>query len=216
MLFGAIFGFALDKNHRRSLLSHSGFRFAIGGVFVWVILIVPASAKFGAAENYHLEGSLYLALATVTGYAALAPNLKHNPIFYGAHSLGWAVVIGLSGKARISLRDQHNTLMTYKSCMEDLPQPIFVVNRYAALPWLKPGSPHFIFAYNYESDRRAGIKFEGNGIGGLIEKGYFGALLISKRTKDEYDGGNLAAYKRQPKLCANKAVYVKIQKSESQ
>jgi hypothetical protein len=214
LLFITILGWGFNRESRTVMLAHSGFRFALCGVIAWLLVVFPASAKIGAAENYHLEGSLYLALAGVTGYAALGDRLQNSKLFNAIHGLGWALLVialiaALSGNAKISLQDQHERLLAYKACMASLAQPIFVENRYAALPWLKPGEPHFILAYNYEADRRAGKKFEKNGIGGLIENGYFGALVLSRRTGDYFDGVSLAGYIRQPTLCAKKAIYIR-------
>ncbi|HRE33216.1 MAG TPA: hypothetical protein PLD88_14660, partial [Candidatus Berkiella sp.] len=86
--------------------------------------------------------------------------------------------------------------------------PVFVINHYGALPWMNACPNTFVLAYNYWSDRQMEIPFEHNGIGGLIEQGYFNALILPAPVTDEFDGANLQAFKRQ-ESCEGYAVFTR-------
>jgi hypothetical protein len=81
--------------------------------------------------------------------------------------------------------------MAAKACLEKMPPPAFSPNPYTMLPWMHPGNTHFILAYNYAPDRRAGRRFERGGIGGLIGEGFFASLYLAA-PDGKYDGAELS------------------------
>lgn len=54
-----------------------------------------------------------------------------------------------------------------------MPEPRFSEDHRFNLPWLSPGGPPFVLAFNYGRDRQLGFAFEKGGMGGLISSGYF-------------------------------------------
>lgn len=183
-----------------------------GGIFwlgaaVSALIIVPASAKVGAAENYYFPLVYFLAAAL---YASLCAGKSAEPAF----SLGWlanaagvlAVLAGFAGV--LSTRDWHPRLTALQACIAPLPKPAFSAVRYGALPWMNSGGPYFVPGYNYAPDRAAGIPFERGGIGGLIEEGYFAALLLPPGTETTFDSGRLSRYTRVG-ACADVDVWVR-------
>jgi len=96
-----------------------------------------------------------------------------------------------------------------KKCISELPQPIFISNHYAALPWMGGSQPSFVLAYNYWSDRReqVNIDFQYGGIGGLVQQGYFNSLILPFESS-HFDQASLAEYNLQ-KSCAGYKIYQK-------
>ena len=76
------------------------------------------------------------------------------------------------------------------------------------LPWIYPGAPHFILAYNYRRDRAAGRRFERDGIGGLIADGYFGALLMNVPT-GRFDGAQIAVRYEKRGRCGEQDIWLR-------
>lgn len=70
-----------------------------------------------------------------------------------------------------------------------------------------------MLAYNYWFDRSKGIEFEEDGIGGLINKRYFSALLLPSHMQNSFDESPLEGYQKQPGLCANYTIYIKKEHS---
>ena len=68
-----------------------------------------------------------------------------------------------------------------KRHLKELPSPVFVTDRACNLPWIQGKAPHFVYSYMYPLDKKAGSKMEDGGIGGLIERGYFEAVVVMER-----------------------------------
>ena len=68
-----------------------------------------------------------------------------------------------------------------KQHLRELPGPVFITDRACNLPWIQTKSPHIVYSFMYTLDKQAGHKFEGGGIGGLIEAGYFETLVVLDR-----------------------------------
>jgi len=209
---GPVARFATNGEYRYTVKPNDAFVLGLCGLAAWAVLLLPASAKVGAAENYHFSALLFLGLiASATFEAQMAArDAMIRVILFG----GWALFAGASlygvfGGAKLSLLDSHEALMAEKECIERLATPVFTYNRIAALPWINPSPPYLVRAYNYEADRAAGKPFKDGGIGGLIAEGYFGALLLPKRTDQIFDDVRLIKYQRQLDLCANRAVYLR-------
>ncbi|MBF0289798.1 MAG: hypothetical protein HQM14_18445 [SAR324 cluster bacterium] len=186
-------------------------RFAFLGIFVSACISLPTSAKAGAAENYYFTLSFFILFAVL---ATMIWLLRHHPapeIPLAGLGVGWilngvavlSVLLGINGV--LSVRSYHENLMEAKSCIKDLPKPIFAEHIYLSLEWMNPAENHFVLGYNYFTDRRAGIKFERGGINGLIRERYFGSLLLKKQN-GWFDS---ADYSRIAKPCGEFQVYVR-------
>jgi len=116
-----------------------------------------------------------------------------------AFSLASALqLVALTGKmGRVNLHDQDHNVALWHSWSEEQ-EPRFAAIPSFNLPWLNAASPPFVVAFNYAADREAGRSFEGNGIGGLVNRGFFKSLLLPASTADSYDGGSLREYVRGP------------------
>lgn len=68
-----------------------------------------------------------------------------------------------------------------KQHLKELPAPIFVTDRACNLPWIQGKAPHFVYSFTYPLDKKAGVKLERGGIGGLIEQGYFETVVVLER-----------------------------------
>lgn len=78
---------------------------------------------------------------------------------------------GLSG--HIDLLPQAEDTRRDWQAWRVMPEPRFSEDHRFNLPWLSPGGPPFVLAFNYGRDRQLGFAFEKGGMGGLISSGYF-------------------------------------------
>lgn len=199
-----------NREYRKVLLNNDVVQLCLCGLLVWSLILLPASSKVGSAENYH-----FIALLFLTLLCAQAISLRTIPsrwFSYGAAFAGLLYVAAIGSvviqNRTDSLTVQHQSMTELHRCIAQLPQPLFVVNHYAALPWMNP-SPHtFVLAYNYWTDRQKGIPFEHDGIGGLIQHGYFKSLILPLPITTEFDGASLKDYERQ-QSCQGYAVFMR-------
>lgn len=194
---------------RHPLWAHPGFRFGIIGVGFWILIFWPTSSKVGAWNNYHFSGALFFSLLAYCMIGRLESRWPKSVACcwaVSAASVCWA----LGGHAQISLSAQHAQHAQLKSCIEQLPKPVFVKYTFGNLPWINASPIHFVLAYNYWADRAHGVPFEHNGVGGLIDQGYFASLIIEKDTGHYFDHSALTGYRREPLGCAGFAVYQRV------
>ncbi|MDD3180140.1 MAG: hypothetical protein PHQ04_07270 [Opitutaceae bacterium] len=169
----------------------------LGGIGILVSgpLAFLASCKFGAWVNYYFTFSLMLAL-----YGSAWPPPRQRKLGAAAATVSLALVLqGLAlvgAVGVIDLTPQARTLAVRWEVWRHLPEPRFSHDTRLNLPWLNKGSPAFVLAFNYGLERMARTRYEGGGLGGLIEAGYFSALLLPAETTGEYDGGSLRRYVR--------------------
>lgn len=183
------------------------------GLVVALAVVLPASAKIGAAENYYLPVLYFgtaLAFAALTTVGRLAEG---RPVALAAGA-GWMLSVAviaavLAGAAGVlSTRRMDTTMRAVSACLARLPQPAFTTTKYAMLPWMHPGGGHYVLSYEYLYDRKAGRRFEAGGVGGLISAGHFGALLLSP-SEAGFDGASMARYRRLPQPCAGLDVWLR-------
>jgi len=213
-LFVLLFFVALQalKNpvYRRALLANETIRFSLCGLITWGLILFPASSKVGSAENYYFIAFFFLTLLTATALGQLSTTtrwVRVGTTLAGLLFMGSIGMVVLQNRAQV-LSAQHQSMTQLQQCIQRLPPPVFVINHYGALPWMNPHSPHFVLAYNYWTDRSAEIPFEQNGIGGLIQSGYFNALILPSPITNEFDGANLQAFERQMS-CEGYAVFTR-------
>ena len=80
-------------------------------------------------------------------------------------------------------------------------------NPYLSLPWMNPAKQHFVIQTNYRWDKPRGMKMEGDGIGGLIDKGYFATIVIEGTT---VDGSDLGRYRMRDDKCGGFNIFERI------
>jgi hypothetical protein len=129
---------------------------------------------------------------------------------------GWttlvaALLLVLGGVTGVIDRGpQHARHVELKRCLDALPRPLFVYDRYLSLPWMTPGNTPYVLAYIYETDRALGSAFEHRGIGGMIEAGRFAAIAVrGDEAPAELDGARLDGYTLAPRTCRGLAVLVR-------
>ncbi len=168
------------------------------GLLVSLPLAFAASCKIGAALNYYFTPSLFLAFLAASALATRpAPRLA-TIAFLSASALQLLLALGFTGS--VSLASQSRDLAQKWHAWREAPTPRFSALNTLNLPWLNPGQPAFVLAYNYPLERAAGRAFERGGIGGLISDGYFASLLLPESTTRVYDGGALVRYSRGPAM----------------
>ena len=104
----------------------------------------------------------------------------------------------------IDMGPQHARHMELKRCLDVVPRPLYVHDRYLSLPWMTPGNTPYVLAYIYETDRALGTSFEHGGIGGLITSGAFAAVVVrGGEAPGKLDGARLDGYRQLPTACRN-------------
>jgi hypothetical protein len=164
------------------------------------------AAKQGADINYFIPASVFgflwgLNLCTADGERSF--TLSGAPSFFRWAILAafcLAVVMGLRAPARKAVNEIGHLvagrsetggnevvsgigreIAQLKEHLDELPGPVFVTDRACNLPWVQRKAPHFVYSFLYAADRKAGQPFESDGIGGLIEKGFFETIVVLPR-----------------------------------
>jgi hypothetical protein len=94
----------------------------------------------------------------------------------------------------IALAPQSAQLAQLWNRWQEYPEPRYATVTAFNLPWLAPHSPPLVTAFNYPLQRRAGAPFERDGIGGMIRRREFAALLLPDTGEATYDGASLDGY----------------------
>lgn len=180
------------------------FVLSCGGVICASVISIPGSAQLGGAENYFFTLSFFLGLMLCSSFPVLIDfdkNALQRTLVAG--NIGWvtlilAVGLVLSGVTGVvNVRGQHVYYMAEKKCIDTLERPLYVNNPYLSLPWMAPNTVPYVLSYNYLDDKNIGHKFRHGGIGGLIKKGHFKTLAITKGSvipPEQVDGGHLQKY----------------------
>lgn len=224
-LAGIAAAMTIDRGTRLRLVEVASFSgrwmpdgvigFAAIGIFVTGVMVMPASAKLGAAENYYFLLSFFMALLVLGALTAAAQSGTWPTPMAHALSLGWllhivAVAMVLMGVAGVlSPRYMHDSLAGLRNCLmaKNLAMPVFIAHPYLSLPWMIPAEQHFVVQTNYRWDRQRGIKMEGGGIGGLIDQGYFATIVVPGAP---YDGSPLQRYRPRGEACGNLNIYDRV------
>lgn len=185
------------------------------GIFFAGLEGVATSGLNDAAENHLFPLSWFLGVGvfalivwTLSAGALRAASLA----VFGAGWLANVAAIGLvflGIHGVLSVRPYHERIAAARDCLQELPRPVYVYNPYMALPWITPAAQPFVVYNAYRKDRATGVEMEAGGIGGLIARGYFGAVVIPPRDNGMFDGAALDAYELRPEACAGFAVYVR-------
>jgi len=189
-----------SRDRLMSLWRNDAFMLTSGAAACALTLSIPASAQHGGAENYFFTLSYFLGLMIMASLPMLVREggaaLKW-PILAG--SVGWgtllvAVILVLSGVAGVTdIRPQHEAYTRMKQCADTLPRPLFINTPYMGLPWMTPGNTPYVFSFVYYKERALGKKFQDGGIGGLIAKGAFNAV-VAFDSEGVVDGASLDGY----------------------
>ena len=193
--------------------------FAVIGLFLTAFISIPASAKQGASEIYYLTLSFFASLTIILFFSWILARSAIPKLALTLLALGWllnilavgSVFAGYNGT--ISLIKFHENFRIARNCLrtKNLESPVFVDNQYLALPWMVQSDQNFVLQTSYPWDRSAGIKMESNGIGGLLDSGYFKSAIIGSSSGGRYDGSKLERYRADSELCGSLVVYRLIQ-----
>lgn len=201
---------AASGDIRRALWRDDAALFATAGCLA-AALSIPASAQTGASESYYFSLSFFLALFALAGMKILTATGSRAATAAGlAMVAGWttlaaALVLVLGGVTGvIDMRPQHARHMELKRCLDAVPRPLYVHDRYLSLPWMTPDNTPYVLAYIYETDRALGASFEHGGIGGMISSADFAAVVVrGDSAPGELDGARLDGYRQVPTACRN-------------
>ena len=201
-----------NKQIIRKIHSDKMVKFGLCGLLAWAITLLPASSKVGSSVNYYFIALFFWILA-IAGALRQLSQQRSKWIDGGIALAGMVFItcifIAFSNASIQNIQEQRVEQAQLQECMTKVMPPIFVVNHYAALPWMNPSPISFVLAYNYWSDRHANRSFEHNGIGGLIGQGYFNTLILPPLVTNTYDGASLNAYEPYQDVCGGYAVFIK-------
>ena len=210
-----IAAFAFSPSLRRVLVAGEALRLVAIGSVISLGIGFLGGFKEGAGENYYFTASCFLALAAALGWRRVEdqPESPWTGVVRLAMATGWAlhglaiagILAGFWGV--MSVRPIHHRNEDGRACIEKLPKPVFAQEQYLSLPWINPSRPVIFPSYNYFAERARGVPYQDGGIGALIEKGYFGALIL-EAPGESFDGGKLALYYRpDADACRDRTVY---------
>ena len=144
------------------------------------------SCKIGASLNYFFGPLLFLAIAGVAGLALQRRSargvLPVAAALLAAACMQGLVLFGVVGQ--ISLAPQARQLAERWDVWRKLPSPRFSSDNRLNLPWLNLGAAPMFPTYKYSMIRESGTPLAHDGIGGLINEGYFAALAIPAASRD--------------------------------
>lgn len=150
------------------------------------------SCKLGASTNYFFSTLPFLAALNALGLrAAASVRLALLPLGLIA-AVQLATAAGVVGST--SLAAQAERLARLWTEWRAYPEPRFSSHTAFNLPWLSPQSPPLITAFNYWLQRRDSVPFEGAGIGGMISRGEFEALMLPAHQAGGFDGASMEHY----------------------
>jgi hypothetical protein len=169
---------------------------AIGliGTVLSAALLLVASSKLGAAPNYFLPTFFMVSLWAVGNLGARDRPLPALGFGLAAVAVQLGMVLGVWGI--LDLNKQSDSLAQKWTLFATQPEPRFSADYRLNFPWLNPGSPTLMPAYNYFQDRYNGVAFANGGIGGMIEAQKFKTLLLPAETSASFDHGSLANYQQ--------------------
>lgn len=209
LVISALFISFQNQSFRSALFQNKAWQLGMAGVIAWGLTLLPLSSKVGSSDNYHficLFFSILLVSALLKENRSSKGLLTSCQCFSGL-LLSLSLLYVLQDGRLNHFEKQNAEFIALKSCLETLPRPFFCAHHYGALPWMSQEEPAYVLAYNYWLDRKEGIPFEQNGIGGLISKGYFKALVLPSKV-ESYDGASLKAYQLdKSEQCAGFTIY---------
>lgn len=228
---------------RRAVWANQAGRFFAISILPLFLVVLLTSSKVGAAENYYFAFSFYAAASVIVFLKIVFEDeaLQQGRSFtvfrnttVNVMILGWGtasvavstVLFGFNGIT--SLQSQHERHTAIQACLQKMPLPVYVPNMYASLPWINLSDPPIVLSWNYRLERRLGLEFERDGVGGLINDGHFESLLLSEPQSDqdgmpkdmlekkfrsgpisELDGGSLNGYRNTGQKCAGHVIFLK-------
>ncbi|MBX3749550.1 MAG: hypothetical protein KF897_05640 [Opitutaceae bacterium] len=167
-------------------------QFSLIGLPCSLALSFAFSAKVGAASNYYFTTALMLSLLAIS----LQACSSGRPLQYATLIGIAALSIGATAQGARYLRQQATVTSERWTLWRDAPVPRYSEDQLLNLPWLQPGAPTYLTAFEYAADRKRGRLFRDDGIGGLIRSQYFASLLLPADVTTAFDGASLHQYKR--------------------
>jgi len=182
------------------------------GCIVSLLEGVFTSGFLFSSENHYFSFLLFANFSVLILLQHLSENSSISVSSIGVLGIGWlgnflavgSVLLGINGM--VSVRPFHDNLVIAKNCFPEIREPVYFENPYLALPWMTPATQHFVTNFNYATDRAMGIEKEGNGIGGLIDRGYFNTIMLSGSHPGVFDGSAMKKY-RKDDTCAGFSLY---------
>jgi hypothetical protein len=154
---------------------------ALMGFFSFVLMLL-ASAKVGASDNYFFESATACSIIFVLSFFEWRA-------FIGA--LAQSVPVGLifAGLAGVLIEQPTPELALLRPGLAKLTGPIIVTTPEGNLPWFQKTPPHFILAAGYGFDRLRAKPFAFDGVAGMIRTGLIKVLVCPRTEVDNpFDG----------------------------
>lgn len=208
-------GLALSaKSRLAALWRDTAGRFALLAALV-SLAAIPATAKYGAGENYYFPLTAFLALIAVRiqDVPSQSPWINFGILSLAAAWAGHAALIaatllGVYGRTSVAANDAK--FRAQRECVRELPSPMWASDEYLSLPWMHPSPPHFVPAYNYSAYRKRGMPMTADGIGGMVSSAAFASLVLRNGSSTtEIDGARIPdSYRLVRANCAGLDIYL--------
>jgi hypothetical protein len=145
-------------------------------------LMLPASGKLAAADNYFIEP------AALCSVVLLAADTKW-PVIAGAAAQLLPVAMIFAGAAGQRAAMPIPELALLQTQLAELPGPIVVTVNQGNLPWFQEKPPNFVLAATYAFEHARGAPFAFDGVGGMIRSGRIRVLVCPRSNAAEsFDG----------------------------
>jgi Dolichyl-phosphate-mannose-protein mannosyltransferase len=145
-------------------------------------LMLPASGKIGASDNYFLESA-----AACSVIFLLACSERR--VFAGAFAQIVPVGLIFAGLTGLPAAKPEPELALLKQTLAEMTGPVIVTTGDGNLPWFQEKPPHFLLASTYGVDRLRRKLFAFDGVAGMIRTGLIKVLVCPRTEVDKpFDG----------------------------
>ena len=145
-------------------------------------LMLPASGKIGASDNYFFES------ASVCAIVFLLACFDWR-VFIGAFAQIVAVGLIFARLVGALVAKPEPELALLQRTLAKLTGPVIVTTREANLPWFQKTPPHFVLAWTYDFDRLREKPFAFDGVAGMVRAGRIKIVVCPRTEADNaFDG----------------------------
>ncbi len=170
-------------------------RLGVIGLPLALSLSFAASCKFGASINYYFTPMFFVALLALVSLSRATSLYPAGMALIGM----LALCVYLLAARSLHLRPDTVAITRQRWALwQNAPSPRYSDDQRFNLPWLNPSAPVYFTAFHYANWRAQEKTFAHDGIGGLIRRHHFAALLLPDFIRDTYDGSSLDGYERGP------------------
>lgn len=180
------------------------------GCVVCFLAASAGAAKAGAGDNYFFTTAFFMAMLVLLALKQPVADSGRQVLKTGIVAGCFLQLVGLvlifsALRGALWLRPMHKENIALRACLAGYGRPLFIDNSYLALPWMSGGDSSFVLPTLYGVERVRGRSFEADGVGGLIERGFFQTVALQSGV-ESFDGARLSRYQKADR-CGSYDVY---------